>query len=255
MHINYDAHNGYPYRAGGPRADRARSGVARGNVDAAHPRMDARQSRRRQGRPPAEPLHGVLPHRRIGLRRRGAGRPGHSALRRPLDRGRQEPACLRHAVLHRSRPAALRRPQHDGVPPHHDRPGHRLGDRRAGARRPVLRGRRRGGPDGGAHQAGGALHHAAAARARPDRRRSANAAAAGEARGEGWDRESVAGSGKSAAGSGTKALPEAPAKPLPEVATRSLPETEPHPTRRVLTSTAAAREVRERRRVLRYYWQ
>jgi membrane-bound lytic murein transglycosylase A len=53
----------------------------------------------------------------------------------------------------------------------------------------------------------------------------------------------------------TKALPEAPAKPLPEVATRSLPETETHPTRRVLNSAAAAREVRERRRVLRYYWQ
>ena len=48
---------------------------------------------------------------------------------------------------------------------------------------------------------------------------------------------------------------KSPAKPLPEVATRSLPETEPHQTRRVLTSTAVAREVRERRRVLRYYWQ
>jgi membrane-bound lytic murein transglycosylase A len=51
----------------------------------------------------------------------------------------------------------------------------------------------------------------------------------------------------------TKALPEAPTKPLPEVATRALPETETHPTRRVLNSPA--REVRERRRVLRYYWQ
>jgi membrane-bound lytic murein transglycosylase A len=51
----------------------------------------------------------------------------------------------------------------------------------------------------------------------------------------------------------TKPLPEVPAKPLPEVATRSLPET--HPTRRVLNSTAVAREVRERRRPLRYYWQ
>jgi hypothetical protein len=39
------------------------------------------------------------------------------------------------------------------------------------------------------------------------------------------------------------------------VATRSLPEAVPHQTRRVLTSTAVAREVRERRRVLRHYWQ
>jgi membrane-bound lytic murein transglycosylase A len=53
----------------------------------------------------------------------------------------------------------------------------------------------------------------------------------------------------------TKPLLEAPAKQLPEVATRSLPEAVPHQTRRVLTSTAVAREVRERRRVLRYYWQ
>jgi membrane-bound lytic murein transglycosylase A len=53
----------------------------------------------------------------------------------------------------------------------------------------------------------------------------------------------------------TKSLPEVPIKPLPEVATRSLPEAVPHQTRRVLTSTAVAREVRERRRVLRYYWQ
>jgi membrane-bound lytic murein transglycosylase A len=53
--------------------------------------------------------------------------------------------------------------------------------------------------------------------------------------------------------SATKALPEAPTKPLPEVAARALPETETHPTRRVLNSPA--REVRERRRVLRYYWQ
>ena len=59
----------------------------------------------------------------------------------------------------------------------------------------------------------------------------------------------------SAAAAATKPLPEAPAKPLPEVATRSLPEAVPHQTRRVLTSTAVAREVRERRRVLRYYWQ
>ena len=53
----------------------------------------------------------------------------------------------------------------------------------------------------------------------------------------------------------TKALPEATTKALPEVATRSLPEAVPHQTRRVLTSTAVAREVRERRRVQRYYWQ
>jgi membrane-bound lytic murein transglycosylase A len=53
----------------------------------------------------------------------------------------------------------------------------------------------------------------------------------------------------------TKPLLETPAKPLPEVAARSLPEAVPHQTRRVLTSTAVAREVRERRRVLRYYWQ
>ena len=39
------------------------------------------------------------------------------------------------------------------------------------------------------------------------------------------------------------------------LAARSLPEAVPHQTRRVLTSTAVAREVRERRRVLRYYWQ
>jgi membrane-bound lytic murein transglycosylase A len=51
-----------------------------------------------------------------------------------------------------------------------------------------------------------------------------------------------------------KALPEA-AKALPETATKALPETVPHTSRGVLSSAAVAREVRERRRVLRYYWQ
>jgi peptidoglycan lytic transglycosylase A len=59
--------------------------------------------------------------------------------------------------------------------------------------------------------------------------------------------------GKALPEAASKALPEAPVKPLPEVAARALPETEAHPTRRVPSS--AAREVRERRRVLRYYWQ
>jgi membrane-bound lytic murein transglycosylase A len=53
----------------------------------------------------------------------------------------------------------------------------------------------------------------------------------------------------------TKPLMEAPAKPLPEVATQQLPESVPHASRRVLNSTAVAREVRERRRWPRYYWQ
>jgi membrane-bound lytic murein transglycosylase A len=53
----------------------------------------------------------------------------------------------------------------------------------------------------------------------------------------------------------TKPLLDVPAKPLPEVATHQLPEAVPHVSRRMLTSTAVAREVRERRRPLRYYWQ
>jgi hypothetical protein len=52
-----------------------------------------------------------------------------------------------------------------------------------------------------------------------------------------------------------KALPEAATRALPEVAAKPLPETTMHPSRGVLSSTAVAREVRERRRVLRYYWQ
>jgi hypothetical protein len=52
-----------------------------------------------------------------------------------------------------------------------------------------------------------------------------------------------------------KALPEAATRALPEVAAKPLPETTTHPSRGVLNSTAVAREVRERRRVLRYYWQ
>jgi membrane-bound lytic murein transglycosylase A len=53
----------------------------------------------------------------------------------------------------------------------------------------------------------------------------------------------------------TTPLAEAPATPLPEAATHQLPESVPHASRRVLTSTANAREVRERRHPLRYYWQ
>jgi len=53
----------------------------------------------------------------------------------------------------------------------------------------------------------------------------------------------------------TKPLPEAPAKPLPEVATHQLPEAATHASHRVPTSTAVAREARERRRWPRYYWQ
>jgi hypothetical protein len=53
----------------------------------------------------------------------------------------------------------------------------------------------------------------------------------------------------------TKPLSEVPAKPLPEAATHPLPEVATHPSHRVLSSTAVAREVRERRRMLRYYWQ
>jgi membrane-bound lytic murein transglycosylase A len=52
-----------------------------------------------------------------------------------------------------------------------------------------------------------------------------------------------------------KALPEAATRALPEAAAKPLPETTTHPSRGVLNSTAVAREVRERRRVLRYYWQ
>jgi membrane-bound lytic murein transglycosylase A len=64
------------------------------------------------------------------------------------------------------------------------------------------------------------------------------------------------GTGKALPEAATKALPEAPTKPLTEVAAKPLPETAtPHAARGVQTSTAVAREVRERRRVLRYYWQ
>jgi membrane-bound lytic murein transglycosylase A len=63
------------------------------------------------------------------------------------------------------------------------------------------------------------------------------------------------GTGKALPEAAMKALPEAATKPLPEVAAKSLPEAVPHASRRVLTSTAVAREVRERRRQLRYYWQ
>ena len=46
LRINYNSHNGYPYTRGRAGADRAQPGAARGNVDAADPRMDGRQSRR-----------------------------------------------------------------------------------------------------------------------------------------------------------------------------------------------------------------
>jgi membrane-bound lytic murein transglycosylase A len=64
------------------------------------------------------------------------------------------------------------------------------------------------------------------------------------------------GTGKALPEAATKALPEAPTKALPEVAAKPLPEAAtPHAPRGVQTSTAVAREVRERRRMLRYYWQ
>jgi membrane-bound lytic murein transglycosylase A len=61
--------------------------------------------------------------------------------------------------------------------------------------------------------------------------------------------------GKALPEAATKALPEAPTKPLPEVAAKPLPETATRSSRGVQTSSAVAREARERRRVLRYYWQ
>ncbi|MBV9968828.1 MAG: lytic transglycosylase, partial [Xanthobacteraceae bacterium] len=64
------------------------------------------------------------------------------------------------------------------------------------------------------------------------------------------------GTGKALPEATGKALPEASTYPLPEAPTKPLPETAtPHAPRGVMNSTAVAREVRERRRVLRYYWQ
>ena len=92
----------------------------------------------------------------------GRWRCAHPAA---LDRGRPDGLGLRPAVLDRRR-TALGGRHAPAVPPAHDRPGHRLGDRGRGARRPLLRQRRCGGRTRRRHSPSGRVRRASAARGR-----------------------------------------------------------------------------------------
>src|SRR5947207_14999796 len=141
--------------------------------------MDGGKPRRRKGVAAAEQILCVLPHGRIAGARGGAGRAGRAADRDALDRRRQGAARLRHAVLHRRGAADRQRGVDDEIPPPDDRAGHRLGDRRAGARRHLFRLRRGSRPHRRPGQESRALCDADAARARSGRGRQGDAAARG----------------------------------------------------------------------------
>ena len=166
LRVNYDAHNGFRYTAVGRDPDRAQSGPARRNVDGPHPPLDGRQSGPGQGGARDQPLLRVLPHHRTVRRR--ARRVGAQGV--PLTPGRSIAVDKIHVYgtpffIEADLPIESERPTTQ-VPPPDGGAGHRLRDRRAGARRPLLGRRRRGRPYRGPHPPPGPVHDAVAARTR-----------------------------------------------------------------------------------------
>ena len=142
LRVNYDSHNGHPYTPVG------RILIERGII----PREEMSMDRIRKWM--AENPDGGKELRRQNKSYvffRNTGLPEHEEARGAqgvpltadaLDRGRQGAARLRHAVLHRRGAADRQRGLGDEIPQPDDRAGHRLGDRRAGARRHLFRRRR-----------------------------------------------------------------------------------------------------------------
>src|SRR5262249_36570386 len=142
--------------------------------------LDGRQPRRRAESACDQPLLHILSHHRAVERRRTRRRGGCSARARALDRGRQD-SRLRHAVLHRRELADRERETDDPLSSADDRAGYRLGDRRAGARRPLLGGWGVGAPGRGPHSPHRPLGNVAPARARHGRSGKTHAAPGAEA--------------------------------------------------------------------------
>ena len=216
LRVNYDAHNGHPYTPVG------RILIERGIIKREDMSMDAIRKWM------AENPDGGRELRRqnksfVFFRATGApeneearGAQGVPLTAEPLDRGRPRAACLRHAVLHRRGAADRGRRVGDEIPQADDRAGHRLGDRRAGARRHLFRRGRRGGQNCGPHQEPGALRDADAEGARSGGGRQGDAAARAAAReraegaGRGEDRrDGTGGEARRAPGPGAAAAPAA----------------------------------------------
>ncbi len=143
MRINYDAHNGYPYTPVG------RILIDRGIIPKEQMSMqkirewmdqnpDGAKELRRQNR-----SYVFFREVQLSDKDEAVGAQGVPLTPGPVDRGRQGAARLRHAVFHRGRAADRFGAIEDAVSPADDRAGHRLRDRRTGARRSLFRRRRR----------------------------------------------------------------------------------------------------------------
>ena len=174
LRLNYDAHNGQSYTPVG-RILIERNIVPREEMSMQRIR-DYMASQSGGGKGAAAAEQGVCLFSRGAAFRQGRSRrrARHSIDGRPFDRGRSHPACLRHAVLHRSQPADRIGTIANALSPADGVAGHRLGDRRPGARGYLFWRGRRGWPRLGPAQARRALRDAGAEEPRSGGRRQAH---------------------------------------------------------------------------------